>query len=153
MIFIGMCFGAPVLSLVAEKVESYLVTIIAAGLVMAVSFFGLLMWQLSPTVLSPFVLIGVCCAYQILAIFQASTYVPEKVAGLTTAVANMIIMIFGYAFHTIIGGTISAAGGAMHSQALMYGVAVVPVALCIGTIGFIFLFVMERAKKAQQITT
>ena len=97
-----------------------------------------------------FALIGACCAYQILAIYKASTYVREEVAGLTTAVANMIIMIFGYAFHTTIGGTISAIGGAVNSQALIYGVSAVPLALCIGTMGFIFLFIMERSKRARQ---
>jgi len=154
MIFIGMCFGAPVLSLIAEKVGSYLTTIIGAGIVMAAGFFAMLVWQLSPSALSVcFVLVGVCSAYQILAIYQASTYVPEKVAGLTTAVANMIIMIFGYAFHTTIGGTISAAGGANQSQALIYGISVVPLALCAGTIGFIFLFVAGKSKIAKQQAT
>lgn len=152
MIFIGMCFGAPVLSMIAEKVGNYLLTIVGSGVLMAASFFAMLTWQLSPSTLSVcFVLIGICSAYQILAIYQASTYVPEKVAGLTTAVANMIIMIFGYAFHTTIGGTISAAGGAIHSQALIYGVSVVPIALCIGTAGFIVLFVIERSKKQQSL--
>lgn len=151
MIFIGMCFGAPVLSLVAEKVGSYLATIVSAGVVMAASFFCILVWQLTPGALSfCFVLIGICCAYQILAIYQVSTYVPEHVAGLTTAVANMIIMIFGYAFHTTIGSTINAMGGATHSQALVYGVSVVPLALCIGTAGFIFLFILEKSKKPRQ---
>lgn len=152
MIFIGMCFGAPVLSMIAEKVGNYLAAIIGAGVLMAVSFSAMLTWQLSPSLLSVcFVLIGVCCAYQILAIYQASTYVPEKVAGLTTAVANMIIMIFGYAFHSAIGGTISAIGGAANPQALIYGISVVPLALCIGTMGFIFLFAMERSKKQHSI--
>ena len=90
---------------------------------------------------------GVCCAYQILAIYKASTYVREQVAGLTTAVANMIIMIFGYAFHTIIGSIINAMGGPNASQALVYGIAVIPIALCIGTVGFIVLFFMEKSKK------
>ena len=152
MIFIGMCFGAPILSFIAEKVNSYLGTIIAAGLLMGALFFGMLMWNLSPTALSiTFVLIGICCAYQILAIYQVSTYVPEKVAGLTTAVANMIIMIFGYAFHSTIGATISATGGATNPQALMYGVLVVPVALLIGTTGFIVLILIEKNKSVKEI--
>lgn len=151
MIFIGMCFGAPVLSLIAEKVGSYLATIIAAGAVMAISFFAMLLWQLPPSMLSLcFVLVGVCSAYQILAIFQASTYVSEKVAGLTTAVANMIIMIFGYAFHTIIGGTISAMGGASESKALIYGIYVIPFALCIGTAGFLVLLISKTSTKAEK---
>jgi predicted MFS family arabinose efflux permease len=150
MIFIGMCFGAPMLSLIAEKVGSYLMTIIGAGIAMAICFFTMLFWHLTPGVLSfCFVLVGVCCAYQILAIYQASTYVPERVAGLTTAVANMIIMIFGYAFHTTIGGTINAMGGATESQALVYGVSVVPILLCLGTAGFILLWVMAKTKRMQ----
>jgi len=151
MIFIGMCFGAPVLSLIAEKVGSYLVTIIGAGIAMAISFFLMIVSQLTPGALSfSFVLVGICCAYQILAIYKASTYVREHVAGLTTAVANMIIMIFGYAFHTTIGSTINAMGGPNSSPALIYGVAVVPVALSMGTVGFILLFIMEKSSKGAE---
>ncbi|TXI36956.1 MAG: MFS transporter [Nitrosomonas sp.] len=145
MIFIGMCFGSPVLNLVAEKIGNYLVTIIAAGVVMTISFCMMLAWQLPSTALSVlFVLVGVCAAYQILAIYKASTYAREQVAGLTTAVANMIIMIFGYGFHTAMGSTIAAMGGSNVSEALVYGVAVIPIALCIGTVGFAFLFIQER---------
>lgn len=149
MIFIGMCVGAPLLSFIAEKIGSYLATIICAGIVMAAALFILLGWQLPAQTLSfCFVIIGICCGYQILAIYKASTYVREDIAGLTTAVANMIIMIFGYAFHTIIGGMVNMMGGPNTSQALIYGVAVIPIALCIGTAGFGFLFIEERAKKA-----
>jgi len=148
MIFIGMCFGAPLLSLIAEKVGNYLATIIGAGIAMAATFAVLLTWQLTAQTLSiSFIVVGISCAYQILAIYKASTYVREGVAGLTTAVANMIIMIFGYAFHTTIGGIINAMGGPSESQALVYGVAVIPVGLCIGTIGFIVLFKTEKSSK------
>lgn len=154
MIFIGMCFGSPVLSLIAEKVGSYLLTIIGAGIVMAVSFFLFLTCHLSSGVLTlSFVLVGVCCAYQILAIYKASTYVREHVAGLTTAVANMIIMIFGYAFHSIIGGVIQAMGGPNTSQAILYGVIVIPIALCLGSIGFIILFIKDRKSEKALKTT
>jgi predicted MFS family arabinose efflux permease len=150
MIYIGMCFGAPILSLIAEKIDSYLATIIGAGIVMAAAFSALLAWHLTPEAVSfSFVLVGICCAYQILAIYKASTYVREHVAGLTTAVANMIIMTFGYAFHTIIGGIINAMGGPNAPQSLAYGVAVIPAALCLGTVGFLLLFIRE--KKAQRL--
>lgn len=144
MIFIGMCFGAPVLSLIAEK-TNYLATIISAGIMMTISFFVLLVWQLATSIIGfSFVLVGMCCAYQILAIYKASTYVSDRVAGLTTAVANMIIMIFGYAFHTIIGSIIHIMGGTSSPRAFIYGVAVVPIALSFGVIGFIILFIKER---------
>lgn len=151
MIFIGMCFGAPVLNLAAEKFGSYLVTIIGAGITMTACFVTMLVWHLTPGMLSfCFVLVGVCSAYQILAIYQASSYVPERVAGLTTAVANMIIMIFGYAFHTTIGSTINAMGGATDPQSLVYGISVVPVSLCMGTAGFILLGIMVKNQKGQK---
>lgn len=145
MIFIGMCFGAPVLSMIAEKLNNYLGTIIGAGILMTVCFSILLATKLNAgEVTFNFIIIGICSAYQILAIYKASTYVPEHVAGLTTAVANMIIMIFGYAFHTTMGGVINAMGGPANPEALSYGIAVIPIALCIGSLGFILLYVTEK---------
>lgn len=146
MIFIGMCFGAPVLSLIAERVGNYVATIVCAGVLMAASFLFMLIGHLSPAVLSvTFVLVGVCCAYQILAITKASTYVRENVAGLTTAVANMIIMTFGYAFHSIIGGVIHSMGGTHVAHALVCGISVIPLALCLGIAGYLFLWEREQA--------
>ncbi len=153
MIFIGMCFGAPVLSFIAEKIGSYLATIIGAGIAMAASFIFLETGQMNTSAITfAFILVGACSAYQILAIYKASTYVREEVAGLTTAVANMIIMTFGYGFHTMMGSVINAMGGPNTSEALLYGVAVIPIALCLGSTGFLVLFaynkISERKKKA-----
>lgn len=153
MIFIGMCFGSPVLSLIAEKIGSYAAAIIGAGAVMALSFFIMLAMPMPPGTLSlSFVLVGVCSAYQILAIYKASTYVREQVAGLTTAVANMIIMTFGYAFHTVMGMTINALGGPNVPQALVYGVAVIPAALCLGSAGFAFLYIRDKRTEHTAMT-
>lgn len=152
MIFIGMCFGAPLLSFIAEKIDNYLITVVAAGIVMVGIFAYMLVWQQTPITISLcFVIIGICCAYQILAIYKASTYVNENVAGLTTAIANMIIMIFGYTFHTAIGGIINTLGGPNSSVALIYGVGVIPMALCIGIAGFLLLIKKEKSKKTSLI--
>lgn len=148
LIFIGMCFGAPLLSLIAEKIGNNLLTITGTGVIMTLSFFSMLIWQLPPMTLSiVFVFVGVCCAYQILALTQISTYVPEKVAGVTTAIANMIIMIFGYVFHSTIGGLIDVAGGTASSQALFYGISIVPLGLTIGTVGFVTMLIREKSQK------
>ncbi len=148
MMFIGMCFGSPVLNWIAEKVGNYIATVIGAGVVMTVSFCTLLMWQIPMSALTfMFVVVGVCCAYQILAIYKASTYVREQVAGLTTAVANMIIMTFGYLFHAVIGWVVHVMGGAHDAQALVYGVSLIPIALFIGTIGF-FILALKDSKRA-----
>jgi predicted MFS family arabinose efflux permease len=151
MIFIGMCFGSPLLNFIAEK-AGYLRTIIGSGIAMALSFFLMLMYHLSPTGLSiNFILVGICCSYQILAIYKTSTYAREQVAGLTTAVANMIIMTFGYTFHTIISRIIDMMGGPNTSVGLLYGTVVIPVALCLGSAGFLFLFIKEKKALAQTL--
>lgn len=151
LIFIGMCFGAPVLSYIADKVGSDLTTITFAAILMALCFFGLLALQLHSTVLSVgFVMVGVCCAYQILAIYKASTYVSERVVGLTTAVANMVIMIFGYVFHAMIGGIINLLGGPSSSYALQAGVIVIPIALSMGAGGFFILQQKDKNNYAYQ---
>ncbi len=145
MIFVGMCFGAPLLSFVAEKIGDYLKTIIIAATLM-IGCFAVLFFNFSSSLVfsSVFVLIGVCSAYQILAIYKASTYVKEEVAGLTTACANMIIMIFGYVFHSVIGGVVHCFGGPSSAAALSWGVSVIPIGLCLGGIGFAFLYIQER---------
>lgn len=153
MIFIGMCFGGPLLSFIAEKIGNYLATIIGAGVAMATSFLLLLTYDLSATPISIlFILVGACSAYQILAIYKASSYAREHVVGLTTAFANMIIMIFGYAFHSIMGAVINAMGGPTVPQALINGVSVIPIGLCIGSCGFFLLFMYEK-KKTQATST
>lgn len=152
MIYIGMCFGAPVLSLIADKVGNYVGTIVGAGAAMAVCFSLVLFFNVTPSVLSvSLIIVGVCCAYQILAIYKASTYVRVEVAGLTTAMANMIIMIFGYAFHAIIGAVINAMGGANAPDALIYGLSVIPVALGLGVCGFAWLFAMEKVSEKKKV--
>ena len=144
MIFIGMCFGAPVLSLFAEK-TNYLATITGAGIIMAISFFVMLTGILSTQIMGIlFIIIGVCCAYQILSIYKASTYVSENVAGLTTAITNMIIMFFGYIFHTLIGYIVHHMGGVGVHDALVYGIAIIPIALTIGSLGFVILMINEE---------
>lgn len=145
LIFIGMCFGAPILSIIAEKTNNYLGCIIAAGLFMLLTFSALVLQLLTVGTISiTFTLVGLCCAYQILAIYKASTYVRPHVAGLTTAVANMIIMSFGYAFHTIMGVVIEASGGAQNPHALIYGITIIPILLTMGVAGLLLFKRLER---------
>lgn len=135
-IFLGMCFGGPLLSIIAEK-TSYIGAIVGSGLVMAVSFGALLTGMLSYYVIAAlFAIVGICCAYQIIAIYYASTRVPAYATGITSAVANMIIMLFGYLFHTVIGIVIDYVPGTFYSKYVV-GIAVVPLALIIGSIGLL----------------
>lgn len=151
LIYIGMCFGSPLLSFIAEKSKYYFGTIVAAAFIMAASFFALTLGYTTINSMSVmFVVVGVCSAYQIIAIYKASTYVQEHVVGLTTAIANMIIMTFGYAFHSIIGLAINAMGGPQSTKAFTLGIIVIPTALVIGMVGFITLVIFERFKRTPQ---
>lgn len=144
MIYFGFLF-APVLSRIAEKTGAYIGTVIGAGIVMFTVFAMLVIGMLnSSSIAIALFVVGVACAYQIIVIYKASTYVPEEVAGLTTAVTNMIIMSFGYVFHSTIGVLIKifSADGAALSFSI--GVGAIPVALFIGIIGFAMLSRSDR---------
>ncbi|MDR1235891.1 MAG: MFS transporter [Holosporaceae bacterium] len=139
MIFIGMCFGAPVLNFIAEKI-GYIRSIIFSAITMFIIFVMLLTKVFNTLSLTVcFVIVGVCSAYQILAIYKVSTYVSKNTANLTTAVANMIIMIFGYVFHGIIGGVINIFSESGMDSAFCYGIAAVPAGLLIGAFGFMII--------------
>ena len=148
LIFLGMCFGSPILGYIADKTQKYFLVITMSGLIMAVCFIMLLSGVLPMSLLSIIlVIIGIMCAYQIPAIYQASTFVPEKQASLTTAVANMIIMTFGYIFHMVIGNAMHFVwNGQITDNVPLYtpenyrfALAVIPLGLIIGSIGYVIV--------------
>lgn len=156
-VFFGMCFGGPILSIVARKTRNDLGVIFVCALVMLLAFVVLLLGVIPSLALAGiFFVVGIACAYQIIAIAYASTRVPAEQMGLTSAIANMIIMAFGYVIHAGIGAMVSYFNnGAVHidaypAKALIYGIAVIPVALAIGALGF-FVLAKMRAKAQIQI--
>ena len=150
IIFMGMCFGGPGLSFIAEKTGHYWGAIIGAGTIMFLSFTALVGGLLTISTMSlSFILVGICCAYQILAIYKASTFVPDHVVGLTTAVANMIIMMFGYGFHTAIGLVINAYDST--DIAYGYGITIIPLTLSVAIAGLILMAYQEKNLKKASI--
>lgn len=147
LMFIGMSIGAPIIGFVAERTGYYIGTIMASAIIMATGFILLLTGMLSINTISViFVLIGICCAYQILVIFKASTYVKEHVVSLTNAAANMIIMAFGYILHSSIGFIIDVFGGRNNIQALSLGIATIPAAIVIAIIGFTIMTLIDKRR-------
>ena len=147
LIFLGMCFGAPGLTYLADRLGAHVNVIIASGLFMMAVFIAMLMGFGTPELISVLLTaVGVCCAYQIIGIYVASTYVRERLVGLTTAVANMIIMMFGYVFHSTIGLMMGAHqhDGNFDPQQYQIGLSVIPIALGVAVIGF---FVQQHRKK------
>lgn len=151
LMFVGMSIGAPIITFVAEKTGFYIGTIVASAVVMAAGFILLLSGMLSVNAISiVFILIGICCAYQILVIFKASTYVKEHVVSLTNAAANMIIMAFGYILHSSIGFVIDISGGRNNVQALSLGIATIPTAIGIAILGFGVMTLIDKRRNRQK---
>ncbi|MFO1257346.1 MAG: MFS transporter [Gammaproteobacteria bacterium] len=155
LIFIGMCFGSPVLSYLASKTKAYYEFIILSAIVMGSAFVFLLTGTVPTAALTVlFVGVGIFCAYQILAIYLASTYVKEELVGLTTACANMIIMIFGYVFHSVIGNVMDSQwSGQMLNGIPVYdannytnALMIVPIGLILGGVGYIILRFTAKPK-------
>ncbi|MCP4922772.1 MAG: MFS transporter [bacterium] len=154
MIFFGMCFGAPFLTYISQRRESYFSTIVLSACIMGAAFLTILFGAVRPNLLFVlFFAIGVSCAYQLPAIYKATTYVPGNVASLTTAVVNMFIMVFGYVFHSAIGRSMDLLwdgktlnGVPLYSaETFTYALSVIPVGLLIGGVGFFVLH--QRDKK------
>jgi MFS family permease len=155
LIFLGMCFGSPTLSWLASRFKSYYGFIILSAIAMSGAFVLLLTASLSINVLTVlFILVGIFCAYQILAIYLASTFVKEDLVGLTTACANMIIMIFGYVFHSLIGKVMDinwtgeSVNGIPVYSAETYTAAllVIPIGLMLGGAGYIGLKLISKRR-------
>lgn len=160
LIFFGMCFGSPFLSWLAASTKSYFGFIILSAFIMAGSFILLLTGMLTVPMLSLlFTLVGVFCAYQILAIYVASTFVQERLVGLTTACANMIIMVFGYFFHSIIGQILKFSWDQQMNgdvpvydvQAYTNALSVIPIGLIFAGLGFVILVSCAKKRKLATI--
>lgn len=156
-IFVGSCLGSLALSWMLSKSFDGVNMIIYCGVFTVLSFVMLLMGQCG-TVSSAFVLltvIGFCSAYQLVTICKAIEYVGQSAVALATAVSNMIIMLFGYFFHTIIAAIVNANwDGVITNGQAEYGVdvlvkslMVVPIGALIGTLGF-YAFKVIESKKA-----
>ena len=149
LIFIGMGVGAPFLGSLSEKYKAYFTVISLSGAIMLSLFLALLyahlpFWALPGSLF----IIGIFCAYQIPAIAKATLFVPPSLMGLTTAFANMVIMLFGYLYHGLIGGmmryhqSLSLTEVSSDSYSLndfVAGLTVIPIGLFIGILGFIWL--------------
>lgn len=156
--FLGMCFGAPIIGYLAEKMGSYFAMILICAVLMAAAFLYLLFGH-PPSSILPFLFsfVGVLCAYQIIVIYKATTYVPERLAAVTNALANMIIMTFGYFFHATIGGVMTymwtgemIADRPLYSaQLYTYGLSVIPMTLMIAALGYVVLWYRELRSDAK----
>ena len=144
-IFMGMCFGGPFLCYLAERFKLHFETMLFSAVGMAGSFSYVLLSRPSSLTLTViFLFVGVLCTYQILMIDTVSKLVPKEATGLATAIANMIIMSFGYLFHSVIGKVVGASGKFDDVDALTQGVSVIPFSLICASFLLFFTYLSDR---------
>jgi predicted MFS family arabinose efflux permease len=157
-IYLGMCLGLPVVGYIADKTRAYYQITTIFAFVMGVLFVLLMQQRVPHNLLVPcFLAIGVCSSYQLMVVYKVGTYVKHSMLGLTTAVANMIIVAFGFMFHMVIGKTVAYYWDGAYAgnvpkygeEVMRLGVTVVPVALFLAAVGFAWVLFSE-AKCAKQ---
>jgi len=154
IVFLGMAFGSSLIAYLGEKTKSYYSVIISCAAMMTI-FFVVIMLKITTMtyiLMCLFFMIGILSGYQILTTYLSTTFVREGVVGLTTAIVNMIVMSFGYLFHSVIGkmlsltwdGTMIDGAKAYSSESYIYSISVIPICLAIGGLGFFWLRSKQR---------
>lgn len=145
LIFIGMGVGSPVLAYLAEKWKAYYPVTLGCALGMAGVFAILLLFKMPSFVVGAFFfMIGVLSAYQVLALYINSKNVPDRLSGIVTAFTNMVVMAFGYVFHTLIArvmthlwdGKVQDCVPLYSPGSYAYGLSVIPLGLVLAFVGF-----------------
>ncbi len=149
VILIGMLIGSFSLAYLLEKYKNkHYEVIIACSFAMIASFL-LLFTQIGGlyVVLPTLFIIGFTSGYQVVTIYKAISYVNNNLVGLATAVSNMIVMVFGYFFHTGIAKivdlcwdrTIIQGNPVYGAELLIKATSVIPVCLLVAVFGLLWL--------------
>lgn len=161
LIFMGFIVGLLFISYCIDWIGS-LKTTIVCGILMFASF----LWLLSGTVpayllTANLIVLGAFSAYQVSAIYAAINLYSHEYTGLITAFFNMIMMIFGALFHTIIGSCIYQFGlhapmidGVCRYQETVYqkGLIVIPIMILIGIMLFCYQLYKGKFYKDAEIS-
>ena len=144
-ILFGMFGGCIILPYIADKTRLYLGVTIASGVGMIICF----MYMLSESATEKSLyytclIIGIFCAYQVVMISKIATYVSEERSGIADAVANMIIMTFGWVFHNAIGMSLDKSWDGIFvdglksysSEAFVTSISIIPMAIALAIVGF-----------------
>lgn len=156
MIFLGMAFGSSVIAYIGDKTRAYYKVIVYCSALMTMIFLAVIFKLVTSHQIMTIMLflVGLFSGYQVLSVYLSTTFVREGVLGLTTAIINMIVMSFGYMFHSVIGKALEITWDGKEVQGVKiysahsytYAVMIIPVCLAIGGLGFIWLARINRAK-------
>ncbi|WP_417904682.1 MFS transporter [Candidatus Tisiphia endosymbiont of Micropterix aruncella] len=159
-VYIGMCFGGPILALIANLSKSSNFIIIMTGL-LTVAIFSILLYCPSLsffTSSSLMFLLGIFCCYQVLIFTVVGNLVTDKSAGIAIAIVNCINMSFGHFFHKIMSNLISYNWDGLLSESavpiysrfdFIMAISIIPICCFIGITGFWYL--SKRSKTKTQI--
>lgn len=135
-IFIGMCVGSTTIGYLTAKIQKHLIIIASCAICMLVIFailFAIPLYLDLNILYTLMFLAGVASAYQIVLLGKVRFFISDKLADLSSATCNMIMMIFGTIFHTIIGLV------TQHYNSVFIGLGIIPIALLISTLMLVFL--------------
>lgn len=144
-ILFGMFMGCIILPYIADKTRLYLGVTIVSGMGMIICFVYILSGGANEKSLYYICLItGIFCAYQVVIISKIATYVSEERSGMAAAVANMIIMTFGWVFHNAIGisldkswdGVLVNGLKSYSSEAFVTSISIIPIMISLAVVGF-----------------
>jgi MFS family permease len=155
VVFIGMCFGGPILAYFADCAKSYTKIIILAAFLMALVFIILLAkFELSYNILFGLMFfLGILCCYQVLVFSLTGAMVERSMTGVAIAVVNCLNMSFGSFYHTVLAGTmefywrgnLSESGGRIYDyDAFLHSFSVIPITAIMGMFGFIYFLKYEK---------
>lgn len=129
MIYLGMCVGSSAVGYITERTQKYYGIIVASSIVMIIAFIWILYGR-QPTI-TVFFIIGMACAYQIVIMSKAGMLAGKRLVTTGTAIANMIVMVFGSLFHSVIAGIVTAAGGVESPEAIKLGMLSIVIGLAL----------------------
>lgn len=158
-VFLGMTIGAVILPSLARNRAIAFRIIISCGAIMFFSMVALLFIQITNNLVLASILfvLGFFSGYQTIVVAKSADYVNEEQSTLATSVVNMLIMIFGYVNHSIIGilidGNFNGAnyndnGLPVYSaENIRAGLISIPLMVLIGTVGFYMIRKVNKHSK------
>ncbi|UAT43243.1 MFS transporter [Anaplasmataceae bacterium AB001_6] len=156
-LFGGFIFGSLIMGYVVSKFPKNCMKLtLLCAIAMVITFALILYSDISIRVLLVVNLIlGISCAYQTLVVHKVTEISPKEISGLTTSTANMIMMIFGYLFHTTIGYVISAKDPMekfvlITSDKIIDSLSIIFYGLAIGVLCMIFLSIKEYRENSSR---
>lgn len=104
-LFLGWAIGAPIIGLIADRTQKYfLILFVGSGLALIAIFIFLNSHFVSAATLNMALLVfGIVCTGQVLIMVIVRHLVPMRIMATAMAFTNMIIMMGGLVFQTLIG--------------------------------------------------